>query len=131
MGPVNTFALHNSTAELQPRWSPEGAMVNYTVVIGNQGPDTVTEVRIYKNENYENFNCEEKTGWELLFISALQACFYVQDPDTIPSGEFETFKFSAKTKIQPAEVCDLQWRFETRDDHNVWQFIFNTTGIDS
>ena len=47
---VPVFAAHTSTADLEPEWSAAGQFVDYTVTITNNGPDTVDEVRIYKNE---------------------------------------------------------------------------------
>ena len=122
---------HTSEASLEPEWSAAGALMEYTVTITNDGPDTVDEVRIYKNGNYENFSCDEKSGWELYYIGALDACFYVHNPDNIPSGENETFNFSAKTSVNPKDTCQLKWKFETRDDKDYWQYIYDTTSIDS
>ena len=100
-------AAHTSTADLEPEWSATGQNINYEVNITNDGPDTVDEVRIYKNENYEDFLCDENSGWELYFIQTLQACFYVRDPDTIGPGQSEEFTFSATTPDDPQEVCGL------------------------
>src|SRR3972149_9398235 len=80
---IPALAEHTSTADLLPEWSPAGQDVDYTVTISNEGPDTVDEVRIYKNTAYTGFACDENEGWELLFINSLQACFYVHDPDDI------------------------------------------------
>ncbi len=118
---------HTSTANLVPEWSPAGQNVDYTVTMSNDGPDTVDEVRIYKNTEYTGFECDEKEGWEMYFITVLQACFYVRNPDTIPAGEFDDFTFSATV---PSVGCSLQWKFETRDDDSVWKTISDSTSVD-
>ena len=65
---ISIFAItigantHTSSAELQPEWSTPGVTNDYTVTITNQGPDTVDEVRIYRNMQYSEFVCKEKRG---------------------------------------------------------------------
>ncbi len=130
-GSYSVLADHDSVAELQPEWSASGETMDYTVEITNNGPDVIDEVRIYNNENYENFDCENKTGWELYYISVLDACFYVENGDTIPDGESDVFEFSAMTSVDPEDTCQLEWKFETRDENEEWKFIYDYTSIDS
>ena len=110
-------ATHTSSVDLQPEWSPAGQSVNYTVTFTNNGPDAVGEVRIYKNENYNPFNCDQKTGW-LLSEPAPGICNYYAYPQTdnkISPGNSEFFTFSATTPPTDSNTCDLEWKFETRD----------------
>ncbi len=111
---VPAFATHTSSASLEPEWSPAGQTVNYTVTISNSGPDSVDEVRIYRNMSYTNFQCDEKTGWEKQFIVTKQACHYIAEGSDyyIDSGESDTFTFSATT---PGSGCEFKWDFESRD----------------
>ncbi|MEW6295289.1 MAG: hypothetical protein AB1467_03255 [Candidatus Diapherotrites archaeon] len=130
-------ALHTSTAELQPEWSPAGEPVNYTVTFCNDGTSThdVDEVRIYRNMSYTNFVCDDKAGWEKYFISAKQACQYVaidsSSGNYISPGECEDFTFSATT---PQSGCEFTWDFETRDltfpNTGSIQYLSDTTSVD-
>jgi len=132
------FADHNSSASLEPEWSPAGQNVDYTVTFCKISGDNVTEVRIYKNYDgsiyYTDFECDEKPGWELLYIGSYPACFYVANsssPDYDPldeDGECENFTFSATTPGQ--EYCNLVWRFETRDVKNEWKYLYDNTSVD-
>jgi hypothetical protein len=125
---IPVLAAHTSTADLQPEWSPAGQNISYAVTITNFGPDTVDEVRIYKNENYTDFFCDEKPGWYYNFIKPLQACHYVHDPDKIPANETEDFTFYA---VVPTVGCNLTWKFETRDENFVWRTIYDNTSVDT
>ncbi len=133
------FAEHDSSAELQPEWSSAGQTMDYTVTFYNNvtSPDDIGEVRIYKNENYENFVCEPESGWSLNYIntSIFEACLYVRSPDIIVPGGSETFEFSAMTSVDPIDTCSLVWQFETRDVTWPYQgaikYLSDTTSIDS
>ncbi|MBN2330935.1 MAG: hypothetical protein JXC85_03900, partial [Candidatus Aenigmarchaeota archaeon] len=131
------LAAHTSSAELEPEWSVPGVTNDYTVTIHNDGPDTVDEVRIYKNELYGGFEdasaCEEKTGWELQFISSRKACHYIAISEGyyIGAGDSDEFEFHATAPSEDPEECLLHWKFETRDVNEVWKTIYDTTSIDS
>lgn len=130
---VPVEAAHASVADLQPEWSSANTNIAYSVGISNTAGDKIDEVRIYKNSQYSNFVCDPEPGWELLFINVLQACFYVAnssspDYDPIDMGETADFGFSATSP--PPGQCNLLWKFETRDDQFVWQFINDTTSVD-
>jgi len=124
---------HTSSADLQPEWSPAGQNVDYTVTITNYGPDAVDEVRIYRNMQYTNFQCDEKPGWEYNFIVAKQACQYVAENSSyyITAGNNDSFTFSATT---PDSGCEWVWEFESRDvtyPATGWiQFLNDTTSVD-
>jgi len=124
---------HTSSASLEPEWSTPGVTNDYEVTITNYGPDTVDEVRIYRNMDYTNFTCEEKTGWELQFINTKQACHYIATASIyyIEANESDTFKFSATAPSEDPEECELLWKFETRDLNDMWLTIYDTTSIDS
>jgi len=128
---MSSTLMHTSTADLQPEWSPANQDVDYTVTINNTGGDTIDEVRIYQNPQYVNFDCKNKTGWRLVFVDdfepGIDLCWYFDEPDTIPAGESDDFEFSAKT---PAEGCEWEWKFETRDVNKMWQFIYDNTSVD-
>ncbi len=134
---IPVLAAHTSTAELEPEWSVPGVTNDYTVTITNDGPDTVDEVRIYKNELYGGFEdssaCEEKTGWELNFIGSRKACHYIAISPAyyIEANQSEDFEFHATAPSEDPEECLLQWKFETRDVNEVWKTIYDTTSIDS
>ncbi|MBU0894241.1 MAG: hypothetical protein KKF48_02310 [Nanoarchaeota archaeon] len=133
---------HTSSVELTPEWSPADSDVDYTVTFCKLTGDTINEVRIYKNYegsiDYTDFSCEEKAGWELLYISSYPACFYVADEtseDYNPlneNGECADFYFSAHTPEQDPQdpKCALDWRFETRDDNDYWTYLYDTTSVD-
>ncbi|MDD5163448.1 MAG: hypothetical protein PHD95_04540 [Candidatus ainarchaeum sp.] len=137
---VSASAVHTSTADLQPEWSPANSNVNYTVTFCKTGGDSVNEVRIYKNYDgsiyYTNFVCDDKQGWEKLYIGTYPACFYVADAnspyyDPIDTdGECQAFTFSATTPQADPQYCNLQWRFETRDVSDYWQYLYDTTSVD-
>ncbi|MFH1307315.1 MAG: hypothetical protein ABIH72_00505 [archaeon] len=128
---------HDSYAELEPEWSVPSVDNDYTVKICNDGPDTIDEVRVYKNELYGGFDdssaCEPKTGWELNFINTKKACFYVAESSSyyIDGGECQDFEFHATAPSEDPVECLLQWKFETRDINDVWHTIYDTTSIDS
>jgi len=135
---VPVFAnTHTATATLEPEWSPANEHVDYSVEFCKITGDVVNEVRIYKNYDgtiyYTNFECADKPGWEKLYINTYPACFYIADKDSPyydplnEDGECETFYFSAHT---PAEGCDFEWKFETRDDKDYWQYEFDKTSVD-
>ena len=130
---TTAFAVHTSTAELEPEWSQPGVGNDYTVTITNNGIHTVDEVRIYRNMLYDDFVCDEKTGWEMNFIVAKQACEYVATDVSyhITSGNFDTFTFSATAPAEEPEQCLLEWQFETRDLTDTWFTTYDTTSIDS
>ena len=134
-------ATHTSNVSLEPEWSTLGAVNNYNVTFCKISGDTVNEVRIYKNWDgslgYTNFSCEDKPGWEKLYIATYPACFYVADvasPNYNPlnqDNECETFHFSATAPVIEPTECLLGWKFETRDDNDYWTYLFDTTSIDS
>ncbi len=134
------LAEHTSTAELQPEWSPSNQHVDYTVTICKNSGDTINEVRVYKNYDgsilYTDFGCDDKLGWEKLYISTYPACFYVADEsspyyDPINGdGECQNFTFSARTPVANSTNCNLQWRFETRDVKDEWRYLYDTTSVD-
>jgi len=134
----NVLAAHTSSVDLQPEWSTANADIDYTVTFCRETGDDINEVRIYKNYdgsvNYTNFQCDDKLGWEKLYISTYPACFYVaKDPshylnDT--NGNCENFTFSAHSPGPGLEYCNLQWRFETRDTSDYWQYLYDNTSVD-
>ncbi len=131
---VGVFAAtHTSSAELEPEWSTPSVTNDYDVEITNDGPDTVDEVRVYRNMDYTNFTCEEKTGWWLSFIEPKQACHYVAINSNyhILNGTSDIFEFSATAPSEDPEECELEWKFETRDVDEMWKTIYDTTSIDS
>jgi len=132
------LATHTSSADLEPEWSPANQNVEYTVEFCKLSGDTVNEVRIYRNYDgsvhYTNFQCYEKPGWELLYIGSYPACFYVANSsspfyDPLDNdNECAEFRFSA---VSPdPQYCDLTWRFETRDDKDYWQYLYDNTSVD-
>ncbi len=131
-------AAHTTNASLNPEWSPADADVDYTVTFCKNSGDTVNEVRIYKDYDgsafYTDFECDDKPGWEKLFINSYPACFYVADEssdDYNPldtDGECEDFTFSAHSP--GPDFCDLSWRFETRDTQDFWQYLYDNTSVD-
>jgi len=134
------YATHTSTASLEPEWSPANSQVDYTVTFCKITGDTVNEVRIYKNYDgsvyYTNFQCDEKPGWELLYIGSYPACFYVANSSSPyydpldDDNECENFTFSAHTPPSGPQYCDLAWRFETRDVNEQWKFLYDNTSVD-
>ncbi|NOQ55427.1 MAG: hypothetical protein GQ477_01330, partial [Nanohaloarchaea archaeon] len=132
-----SVALHTSTADLQPEWSPAGQTVSYTVELcntGNNGDEPVDEIRIYKNENYGGFldasACDDIAGWEKTFINYKKACHYIAEgsDNYINPGFCKTFGFHADT---PSSGCEMMWKFETRDITETWLAIYDSTGIDN
>ncbi|MFH1727990.1 MAG: hypothetical protein ABIA04_06190, partial [Pseudomonadota bacterium] len=131
------FAAHTSTVDLQPEWSSADSDIDYTVTFCKTSGETVNEVRIYKNYDgsifYTGFQCDDKLGWEKLYIGTYPACFYVSDgsnPIDV-DGECQDFTFSAHTPPAGEQYCDLNWRFETRDIDEYWQFLYDTTSVDN
>ncbi len=134
------LGAHSSTVELYPEWSPANADVDYTVEFCKTSGDTVNELRIYKNYDgssyYTNFYCDERPGWELLYISTYPACFYIANdssPDYNPldsDGECVNFTFHAHSPGPGPDYCDLTWRFETRDVVDYWQYLYDNTSVD-
>jgi hypothetical protein len=65
---VSAAAVHTSTVDLQPEWSPADSDVDYTVTFCKTSGAEVNEVRIYKNYDgsiyYSGFSCDDKPGWE-------------------------------------------------------------------
>ena len=132
---TSAFATHDSTAELNPEWSAANQTMYYTVNYTNDGDseDAIGEVRIYKNDNYLNFVCDEKDGW-ILSEPAPGICNYYaypQETHKILPGNSEQFTFSALT---PASGCEWTWQFETRDvtfpDQGSINYLSDTTSID-
>jgi len=136
---IPVLAIHTSTAELQPEWSASGQTMEYTVTFYNNASsqDDIGEVRIYQNDNYEEFECDEKTGW-ILSEPAPGICNYYGYPRgtvKIIAGQSEFFTFSAKTSVDPTDTCQLIWQFETRDltfpNTGSINYLNDTTSIDS
>src|SRR3989344_8114727 len=132
---VSAFGTHISTAELQPEWSPAGQNVSYSVTFTNDASsaDAIGEVRIYKNENYTDFVCDQKTGW-ILSEPAPGICNYYAFPQAankIPAGGSASFTFSATT---PEGGCEWIWQFETRDitfpNQGSINYLNDTTSVD-
>jgi hypothetical protein len=126
---------HTATVNLGPVWSPAGEHINFNSTFCWTGGDKIREVRIYKNWdgsiNYTNFECADKPGWEKLYISTYPACFYVASDvsSELDSGHpCETFYFSAHSP--GPEYCNLEWKFETRDIHDYWQYEYAHTSVD-
>ena len=69
---------HTAELDLDPEWSAAGQNTEYDMNLHNNGPDSIDEIRIFKNPEYSNFNCEEVADWTLVEI--------VNFPDT-PFGE--------------------------------------------
>ena len=132
---------HTSSVSLEPEWSVLSAVNNYNVTFCKLTGNTVNEVRIYKNYDgsiyYTNFSCEDKDGWEKLYIKSYPACFYVADNSSLDydpldqDGECETFYFSATAPNDEPQECKLWWRFETRDDRDTYVLLDDSTSIDS
>ncbi|RLG14552.1 MAG: hypothetical protein DRN66_01650, partial [Candidatus Nanohalarchaeota archaeon] len=129
------FATHTSTADLEPEWSAAGQSMDYTVTFYNNASSThaIGEVRIYRNDNYTNFTCNQKLGW-ILSEPAPGICNYYGYPqgvNTIPVGGSEYFTFSATT---PQNGCNWTWQFETRDitfpNQGSIQYLNDTTSVD-
>ncbi len=129
---VPVFAnSHVSTAELYPEWSPANAHVDFTVQFCKVSGQSINEVRIYRNNLYSNFQCDDKPGWEKLYISTYPACFYVATDSSYYldiDGECENFTFSADSP--GPQYCNLQWQFETRDTQDHWTYLYDTTSVD-
>jgi len=128
---------HTSSVDLQPEWSPADEDVNYEVEFCWESGDEINEVRIYQNydgsADYTDFQCDDKAGWEKLYISTYPACFYVarNSADYLDEGNpCETFTFSAHSPEAGPEVCNLEWRFETRDISDYWTYLYDSTGVD-
>ncbi|MFH1471580.1 MAG: hypothetical protein ABIF85_01655 [Nanoarchaeota archaeon] len=129
------FATHISSAELEPEWSAAGKLMNYTVTYYNNASSipAIGEVRIYNNDNYENFSCGLKTGW-ILSEPAPGICNYYGTPKNVTKivpGGSEFFTFSAKT---PEGGCEWVWQFETRDltypNASAINYLSDTTSVD-
>ncbi|MEA3344012.1 MAG: hypothetical protein U9Q92_07675, partial [archaeon] len=139
----SVFASHNSSAELQPEWSSSGQNTEYAVTVMNSlGSDPIDEVRIFRALNYTNFDCKNKTGWELLeditwydpdLGGFTKMCWYytLNSSNNIPAGGDEVFEFSATV---PLSGCNHKWKFETRDEESSgsgdWRMIFANTSVD-
>jgi len=116
------------SADLQPEFSPSNDMVNYTVKIcNNKGSSSpLNEIRIYTNQNYSNFSCDSKTGWNLLFLKEL--CIHHGVHYYIFPGECEIFEFGAHT---PESGCKMEWKFEARDTDLHWIWDYDFTYLDT
>ncbi len=137
------LATHTSTADLQPEWSAAGMNMDYSVEIFNSvGSDPIDEVRIFRALDYEDFDCEPKTGWELIenltwYDSDLggltKMCWYytLDSNNNILGNSSTIFEFSATV---PDEGCDHKWKAETRDEESSssgdWHIIFDYTSVD-
>ena len=123
---------HDAEATLSPEWSSPGNTEHYDVDIKNTGCYDITEVRIYKNDRYTNFVCDEKEGWNLVYMntSTFEACFYYANDAAhyITPNTSQTFHFSADTPQDPE--CNLQWQFEARDTENWWNYLYDSTSVD-
>jgi len=138
------FAVHTSTPNLQPEWSSAGENMDYAVEIFNSaGSDPIDEVRIFRALDYSDFDCEPKTGWQLIenltwydadLGGLTKMCWYytLDSNNNIQGNSSTVFEFSATV---PDEGCDHKWKFETRDEESSssgdWQIIFDYTSVDN
>ena len=130
--------VHEASVDFEPKWSPADTNVDYTVEICvDGGSDPVDEVRLYRHMNdkstYTDFVCEEKTGWSITSLGdPKESCLYIAHNSSyyIESGECEVFEFSATTPELIPELCNLEWRFETRDIVDQWKQHFVYTSVD-
>ncbi len=136
VGASPALATHTSSAELQPEWSAAGQNMDYTVTFYNDANSThaIGEVRIYRNDQYTNFVCDDKTGW-YRSEPAPGICNYYALPqatNSIPPGGSAQFTFSA---ITPDKGCEWTWQFETRDvtfpNQGSINYLSDTTSVDS
>jgi hypothetical protein len=131
---------HTAVLDLDPEWSPAGQNVDYDMNLHNNGPDSIDEIRIFKNPSYSNFQCDNFTGWTLVEISnfpdtpfgqATDMCWYYTGSSQIPSGGDATFEFSATV---PQGGCDWTWYIETRDNvgqsSGDWETWDDNTSVD-
>jgi len=135
---------HDANVDFEPKWSPANTTVDYTVEICvEENSDPVDEVRIYRHMNdlstYTDFVCEEKTGWSITPLGdPKESCLYIAQEEQyyIEDDECEIFEFSATTPELVPELCNLDWRFETRDigeddnDKGEWKQHFAYTNVD-
>jgi len=123
------YNFRSSIATLQPFLSPAGKMVNYKIEFCNDNASTnrLIQIRIYKNENYTNFKCNSKKGWNLyyaytaIYDELKNFCFYhpINPTYFINPGECEIFDFDAHT---PESGCEMTWLLESRFDDNFYNF---------
>jgi len=106
--------------------------VNYSAKFCNNISSTVPvdEIRIYKNGQFEDFECKTKEGWELVFIHPRNACWYVATSPVyyIKPGKCEIFEFKARA---PESGCEMVWEFESIDVNQFILFVFDTTSTEN
>ena len=140
---------HVSTAVLEPEFTMPSVTNNYNVTICNEpGSDSLDEVRIIRNAEYTNLNCDDLSGdgWYLQFVSPwsepqvggdTEMCWYytLNPANNIMAGDCRVFYFDATAPSEDPQECYLPWKFETRDqatdEGGAWNSIFDSTNIDS
>jgi len=129
------LANHISTVTITPSQLKCGDTATFTVVVTNNGPDRVREVRllndsygdgdghVYENiPPHEDYQCgAAPDGWVLIdqHQYGFPYCQYQARNSTyfLSTGQSKTFNFSAKVTHE----CNYSWAVETYDIHLAWQ----------
>jgi len=119
---------HDSEITVTPSIVPQTTGVTFTAHVENTGNDAdIHEFRVYENDEFFNFVCNNVTGWFPPSVghTTINGTIYkycqwnAQPGNEIGPGETEDFTFDADT---PDTECCRKWFMETRDPEGTYIF---------
>jgi hypothetical protein len=121
-------AAHTHTSVITPEWKTASTSTLYTLVVTNNGADSIDWVKITKPVDFGNVACGgAPTDWTLE-ASSITYCTYTTTTDLMNVSDSETFTVTTTTA---ASTNTYSWSTRTRDDQEVYVTTNPTSKIDA